>query len=71
MAILPVPEHIFVCDNSNEPSPVDNAERVIREVHPSINYVYIPEGNKTHSIWWTSYKSVITALPLHGCYSYS
>ena len=54
------PEAIFVCDNGNSPSPVDNTEQVCKAVclektgEDSVNYLYVPEGNKTHVQYWVS-----------------
>jgi len=46
------PSHVFVCDNGNSMPPVDDTQIVARSVHPDINYVYIPEGNKTFAFYW-------------------
>jgi hypothetical protein len=48
------PNHIFVCDNGGSITPVDCTEMVAKNVHPAINYLYIPEGNKTISFYWTN-----------------
>ena len=54
------PEAIFVCDNANSPYPVDNTEAVCKAVcrefyeDYDVNYLYIPEGNKTHAQYWAS-----------------
>ena len=54
------PEAIFVCDNANSPYPVDNTESVCKAVcrefyeDYDVNYLYIPEGNKTHAQYWAS-----------------
>jgi hypothetical protein len=48
------PNHIFVCDNGSSISPVDHTEMVAKNIHPAINYLYIPEGNKTISFYWTN-----------------
>lgn len=48
------PSHIFVCDNGSSPAPVDDTQMVARSVHGDINYVYIPEGNKTFAFYWTN-----------------
>ena len=46
------PSHIFVCDNGNAMAPVDNTPAVARNIHPDINYLYVPEGNKTFAFYW-------------------
>ena len=54
------PEAIFVCDNGNGVHPSDNTEGFVQgiceEIFPGrrLHYVYIPEGNKTHSLYWTT-----------------
>jgi len=54
------PEAIFVCDNGGGIHPSDDTEGFVQsichEVFPGrrLNYVYIPEGNKTHSLYWTT-----------------
>ena len=48
------PNHIFVCDNGSSLTPVDCTELVARSVHQAINYLYIPEGNKTVAFYWTN-----------------
>jgi len=48
------PNHIFVCDNGASTHPVDHTQMVSQSVHPAINYLYIPEGNKTISFYWTN-----------------
>ena len=52
--------HIFVCDNGKNRTPSDRTEQVCDEVSRSvfpdlsqrINYLYVPEGNKSHAIYW-------------------
>ena len=44
---------IFVCDNGSSLSPVDETWGVVKQIHPEINYLYIPEGNKTLAFYWT------------------
>jgi hypothetical protein len=51
LAVFP-PSHIFVCDNGPTIHPQDETQFVARQVHPDINYVYIPEGNKTFAFYW-------------------
>ncbi|EER02148.1 hypothetical protein Pmar_PMAR028527 [Perkinsus marinus ATCC 50983] len=46
------PSHIFVCDNGNSPEPVDDTQMATIEAHPDINYIYVPEGNKTFAFYW-------------------
>jgi hypothetical protein len=56
------PEAIFVCDNGRGMHPSDDTEglceRICKENFPEedrrINYVFIPEGNKTHALYWVS-----------------
>jgi Glycosyl transferase family group 2 len=49
------PNHIFICDNGNSLSPVDGTWKVVKDIHEEINYVYIPEGNKTFAFYWTNH----------------
>ena len=51
MKVFP-PSHIFVCDNGNSITPVDSTQAVAQSIHPDINYLYIPEGNKTFAFYW-------------------
>ena len=51
MLIFP-PSHIFICDNGNSISPADDTQIVAQSVHPDINYLYVPEGNKTFAFYW-------------------
>ena len=46
------PSHIFICDNGSSMIPVDDTQMVARQVHPDINYLYVPEGNKTFAFFW-------------------
>ena len=46
------PSHVFVCDNGNSIAPVDDTQMVTYAVHPDINYLYVPEGNKTFAFYW-------------------
>ena len=46
------PGHIFICDNGNSMTPVDDTQLVAQSVHPDINYLYVPEGNKTFAFYW-------------------
>ena len=46
------PSHIFVCDNGPTIHPQDETQFIARQVHPDINYLYIPEGNKTFAFYW-------------------
>jgi len=60
------PSHIFVCDNGNSPCPVDDTLMVTQtEGHPDINYLYVPEGNKTFAFYWTN-RYWIPYLVEHG-----
>lgn len=53
MKVFP-PSHIFVCDNGNSMTPVDSTQAVAQSIHPDINYVYIPEGNKTFAFYYVN-----------------
>ncbi|KAF4676948.1 hypothetical protein FOL47_004190 [Perkinsus chesapeaki] len=46
------PSHIFVCDNGPSLTPEDETQWATQQVHPDINYLYIPEGNKTFAFYW-------------------
>ena len=48
------PKHVFVCDNGNALAPTDHTEFVVKSIHEEINYLYIPEGNKTFAFYWTN-----------------
>ena len=58
--ILFPPQAIFVCDNGNALAPKDETDlvtlTVCREFYDKarVNYVYIPEGNKSHAIYWVT-----------------
>eukprot|EP01028_Stygiella_incarcerata_P002337 TRINITY_DN143_c0_g1_i1.p1 TRINITY_DN143_c0_g1~~TRINITY_DN143_c0_g1_i1.p1 ORF type:complete len:851 (+),score=191.95 TRINITY_DN143_c0_g1_i1:116-2668(+) len=52
---------IFVCDNGRGLTPSDGTEDACAEVSSSvegqvgkINYVFIPEGNKSHAFYWVN-----------------
>ncbi|KAF4730917.1 hypothetical protein FOZ63_033965, partial [Perkinsus olseni] len=51
LAVFP-PSHIFVCDNGPSLKPEDETQWATQQVHPDINYLYIPEGNKTFAFYW-------------------
>ncbi|KAF4736074.1 hypothetical protein FOZ63_019506, partial [Perkinsus olseni] len=51
MNVFP-PSHIFVCDNGPTLQPQDQTQWAAQEVHPDINYLYTPEGNKTFAFYW-------------------
>ncbi|EER09260.1 hypothetical protein Pmar_PMAR013485 [Perkinsus marinus ATCC 50983] len=51
MMVFP-PGHIFVCDNGPSLCPQDHTQWAVQQVHPDINYLYIPEGNKTFAFYW-------------------
>ena len=61
MEVFP-PRSIFVCDNGNSRHPVDRTLQVCKDVSrekspdgsESIQYLYIPEGNKTHAMYWST-----------------
>lgn len=53
LRILPA-KCIFVCDNGPWNAPVDDIENAAAEVHPQINYVFVPEGSKTMAFYWVS-----------------
>ncbi|KAF4742132.1 hypothetical protein FOZ62_014381 [Perkinsus olseni] len=46
------PSHIFVCDNGRTYTPFDDTQWAAQQVHPDINYLYVPEGNKTFAFYW-------------------
>jgi hypothetical protein len=46
------PSHVFICDNGASVQPADGTQMVAHQVHPDINYLYIPEGNKTFAFYW-------------------
>ena len=57
------PECIFVCDNGRGMNPSDNTKGLIDDLcdekfgkgkNRRINYVYVPEGNKTHALYWVT-----------------
>ena len=58
--VLFPPQAIFVCDNGRDLKPCDETELVTLAVsreyyhRERINYVYVPEGNKTHAIYWVT-----------------
>ena len=53
---------IFVCDNGNAPHPVDRTQEICDklslEMYPDgsdkLQYLYIPEGNKSHAMYWST-----------------
>jgi len=47
------PNQIFVCDNANTEAPPDETESLVEKIHPEINYLFIPVGNKSHAFYWT------------------
>jgi len=47
------PNQIFVCDNANADAPPDKTESLVAKIHPDINYLFIPVGNKSHAFYWT------------------
>jgi len=51
LVIFP-PAHIFICDNGNSAHPTDDTQMVAQSIHPDINYLYVPEGNKTFAFYW-------------------
>ena len=61
MDVFP-PRAIFVCDNGNALHPVDQILDVCKQLSrervadgsDEINYLYIPEGNKTHAMYWAT-----------------
>ena len=57
------PECIFICDNGRDLNPSDNTKGLIDEVcddkfgkgmNRRMNYVFVPEGNKTHALYWVT-----------------
>jgi len=66
------PEAIFICDNGNSPHPTDDTEDLVQRLSMELtgrrlNYVYIPEGNKTHSLYWTSERWIRTLVAKNKC----
>lgn len=59
MRVFP-PSAIFVCDNGNTLFPVCRTQQLCdklsRDADPTgkhkVNYLFIPEGNKTHAMYW-------------------
>eukprot|EP00466_Bigelowiella_natans_P004667 jgi/Bigna1/134888/aug1.27_g9596 len=45
------PENIAVVDNSNDESPPDETQKVVREENAKIQYLYVPHGLKTRAMW--------------------
>eukprot|EP01116_Phalansterium_solitarium_P000076 TRINITY_DN10050_c0_g3_i1.p1 TRINITY_DN10050_c0_g3~~TRINITY_DN10050_c0_g3_i1.p1 ORF type:complete len:917 (+),score=396.54 TRINITY_DN10050_c0_g3_i1:186-2936(+) len=45
-------EAIFICDNSDKPTPISSSTRKLC-LEEGVNYIYIPEGNKSHAFDWT------------------
>lgn len=62
--------HIFVCDNANVYSPPDKTESLVKKIHPEINYLYIPIGNKSFAFYWTE-KYWLSHLQMNGIVSMS
>ena len=67
LAVFP-PSHIFVCDNGPTMEPADETQWIAKQVHPEINYLYVPEGNKTFAFYWCN-KFWIPFLAKHGVVS--
>lgn len=44
------PHQIALVDNANSPLPPDDLRKVIQEINPKVNYVYVPEGLKTQAL---------------------
>jgi hypothetical protein len=44
-------ENIVVVDNANKMQPPDNTRKVVANIHPDIQYVFVPIGLKTLAIW--------------------
>ncbi|MDF1756970.1 MAG: glycosyltransferase family 2 protein [Legionellaceae bacterium] len=56
------PSHIFIIDNGRSPEAPDPTYRVVKEVHPSINYKYYANPNKTTAL----YVGLKMAQYIHG-----
>ena len=65
------PAHIFICDNGSSIRPVDDTQSVAREVHPDINYLYVPEGNKTFAFYWCNKYWIPTVCRAGLCPSFA
>ena len=69
------PQQIFVIDNGPSQHPVDRTEEICTKIsldhdpsgHSSVHYLYIPEGNKTHAMWWTSERWIPHLVRLGHC----
>jgi cellulose synthase/poly-beta-1,6-N-acetylglucosamine synthase-like glycosyltransferase len=62
-ALRVFPAHaIFVCDNGPWQHPLDRTDKVCTQIsrdhdpsgQTNINYLYIPEGNKSHAMYWAT-----------------
>eukprot|EP00940_MAST-03C_sp_MAST-3C-sp2_P001237 g1237.t1 len=61
LAIFPA-NAVFVCDNAPDLNPCDRTQEVCKQVslekYPDgsqqVNYLYIPEGNKSHAMYYTT-----------------
>ena len=62
--------HIFVCDNANAFSPPDKTKSFVKSIHPDINYLYIPIGNKSFAFYWAE-KYWLSHLQMNGIVSMS
>ena len=82
-ALRVFPAHaIFVCDNGPWQHPLDRTDKVCTQIsrdhdpsgQTNINYLYIPEGNKSHAMYWaTEYwipelvRRYVSACWLYSC----
>ena len=62
--------HIFICDNAEAFLPPDKTESFVKSIHPEINYLYIPIGNKSFAFYWTE-KYWLSHLQRNGIASMS
>lgn len=53
MEIFP-PESIFICDNGPAKIPADDTQKIAYKIDKNINYAYVPIGNKTNALYWTT-----------------
>lgn len=49
---------------------MDNTKEVVHAINPKINYVWIPEGNKSFALWYVSASlsvDVLCRALIRGC----
>ncbi|MEO7161607.1 MAG: glycosyltransferase, partial [Bdellovibrionia bacterium] len=59
------PEQIYIVDNGNTTAPTDQTQKIVKNIHPNINYIWLPIGNKniaqfTGSMAAKNYKNILT-----------